>query len=549
MFKNISKKIKYSQQIICLTVISVIAYLPSFNSSFHFDDFNTFANPDFVAIHFVDIIKQFPTRWITYYTFKLNLFPDKFQLFGFHIVNWTIHVACAYLVFLLSFVMITIVRRCKITTINQRTAKLISFFVGAVFALHTLQSQAVIYLSQRAVLISSLCYLLILLNSMRIMLPTTLSYKTYLWMFIFFVVGIFSKEIIISAPIAVIIFIIIFHKLPYQKGRKYLKNKYLIIIAASAFFLPLFSLLILVKFNLHNLFYNLKSLGACPLNLYKENLTFSSYLLTQSVALFRYLLFFLFPVGLNIDHDPLIITSVLTLPFIFSILLIISFVVFAFGMRKRMPIFSFGCAFFFIILLPHSILLPSPDILVEHRAYLAIAGLLWMVVGLALPLLGRYRFQRRTVFAVICAYCIVLTVMTWQRSCVWKTELSLWADAYKKAPYKQRVVNNYACALIDSEQPEQALNIIKHSSLRWQRMLPDVFCTIGYAYEKLNDFDRATNAFETGMKCDNWSNSDVRYNYILFLQKHGCYNKANEQFDLLIELHPNYSKSRNFKIP
>ena len=547
MPRKFFKRTKYFRQIFYLIVISAIAYFPSFNSSFHFDDFNTFANPDFVALPFIDIIKQFPARWITYYTFKLNLYSNTFQLFGFHIVNWAIHVACAYLVFLLSLVLITIVRRRKITIISRKSAILISFFIGAVFALHTLQSQAVIYLSQRAALIASLCYLLILLNSARTMLPTTLSYKTYLWMFIFFAVGIFSKEIIISVPFAVIILILTFRKPPFLDGGKYLKNKYLIIIAVLSFLLPLFSLLILAKFNLHNLFYHLKSLGACPLNLYKENLTFFSYILTQCVALPRYMLFFFFPVGLSIDHNPLIITSVLTLPFILSIVLIISLVAFAFAARKQFPIFSFGCAFYFITLLPHSVLLPSPDIIVEHRTYLAVASLLWMVIGIALPFLARYRILYRLIIIALFASCIILTVMTWKRSCVWKTEFSLWADAYDKAPYKQRVVNNYACALIDSGQPKQAINIIEHASLQWKRMLPDVFCTIGYAYEKLNDFDRATNAFETGMKCDSWSNPDLRYNYIIFLQRYDCYRKAKEELDLLIKLHPDYCKTHNLK--
>jgi hypothetical protein len=62
--------------------------------------------------------------------------------------------------------------------------------------------------------------------------------------------------------------------------------------------------------------------------------------------------------------------------------------------------------------------------------------------------------------------CLLLAVGVWERNHVWRTERSLWEDAYKKAPRRARTTSALAWVLAtdeDDPDPVRALELAKRS--------------------------------------------------------------------------------------
>ena len=72
--------------------MAVIAFLPSFTSSFHFDDYDQIVNAKLKNISAIQIIKTYPaTRWFVFFSFKANASLHGYNVFGYHLVNFIIH--------------------------------------------------------------------------------------------------------------------------------------------------------------------------------------------------------------------------------------------------------------------------------------------------------------------------------------------------------------------------------------------------------------------------------------------------------------------------
>jgi tetratricopeptide (TPR) repeat protein len=112
--------------------------------------------------------------------------------------------------------------------------------------------------------------------------------------------------------------------------------------------------------------------------------------------------------------------------------------------RKSQPIAALGVAWFFLGVLPTSSVVPSPDLLFEHRAYVSLAGFAMA----AAALLGRLRESApaRAAWVAVAAVA-VLGALTARRVGVWDSEASLWSDVVAKSPGKARPRVNLGLAL------------------------------------------------------------------------------------------------------
>jgi tetratricopeptide (TPR) repeat protein len=153
----------------------------------------------------------------------------------------------------------------------------------------------------------------------------------------------------------------------------------------------------------------------------------------------RYVSLVVLPISQTIVHAVYPLTS-LADPRLWTALGVLAVVVvaaLAAGRRDRS--IPFGVAWFFVTLMPSSLLLILADRgqpMAEHRVYLATAGA-FLALGAFVENLARQPLtmaRRRIVLAGTAAVVVVLTGLTVARNRVWADPVQLWGDASEKAP-------------------------------------------------------------------------------------------------------------------
>lgn len=143
----------------------------------------------------------------------LNYYLGAYDPFGYHAVNVLLHVLCAMLLWL-------IVRRTLTLPYFDgnfaATAGFLALSVALLWSLHPLQTEAVIYITQRTELMMTLFYLTTLYSSLRYWSATPLPIREgqgkgsrTLWLVLAIIAcfaGMASKEVMFAAPIIVLLY-------------------------------------------------------------------------------------------------------------------------------------------------------------------------------------------------------------------------------------------------------------------------------------------------------------------------------------------------------
>jgi tetratricopeptide (TPR) repeat protein len=158
----------------------------------------------------------------------------------------------------------------------------------------------------------------------------------------------------------------------------------------------------------------------------------AAYFFTQCRVIWTYVRMFFLPFGQNVDPDIPVSHGLLDYGAILGLAALIAVTAAAWIYRKRWPLASFGVFVFLLLIAPTSSVIPIRDVLAERRAYLPLLGL----ILITLEILRRLQFPRA--IAACAAVLCVSTVLTYQRSNVWSTPLTLWQDSVSKAPRKMR---------------------------------------------------------------------------------------------------------------
>jgi len=542
--KNLSSKETFNRNftitaILLIFCLAVIAFLPSFNSSFHLDDYDQIVNTNLKNISAGQIIKTYPaTRWLVFLSFKANASINGYNVFGYHLVNFVLHLISVFLIFKLTDFLFFFIRRNKPVAMSSFSPKLAALFAAAVFAIHPLQSQPVIYITQRLMLSASLCYLFALYSLARGYLPGKSKVIGWTGAVIAFIFGALCKEIIVTLPVILILMTWIFLQPPNFK--LWTKKNWIIatIVSALIFIIPIIIFMNIIKWDFNQFKQAWNSIGGA-LHINTPGLNRYTYALTQTKVLLKYIGLFLWPVGFQIDPDVKFYATWYSPAFLASSITILFLFVTSWLLRKIAPLILWGILFYFIVMLPQSSIIPTPDLMFEHRAYLGVAGLIWAFLGI-ICLITKYvnyrslKFIVRS-FAVIII--LILAFLTYNRANIWKTELSLWADAYSKSPDKSRVVNNYATALLNNNDMSNAVIILERKLNSSKYVPPFIVTTLANIYAQNGKLNEAKDLYYKSLKAD-YTNPQTRFNLALishFLDEH---KKALYHARALKNLHP-----------
>ena len=204
------------------------------------------------------------------------------------------------------------------------------------------------------------------------------------------------------------------------------------------------------------------------------------YLYTQCWAITHYLLLVVWPSALSVDYSQKVIAGTRGIPGAIVLATFGAAVLFAWRRLPRLGWFAFLGAWFFILLAPSSSVVPIPgEIVAERRIYLALASILvLLIVGAEWSRrMWVKSMSQRQLWLGFGAIAAVLTVTTANRSHTYSSTELLWRDAVNKVPDNPRAWDNLGMALYREGPP----HFTEAEAAFRQAMAQDSTCHFGCA--------------------------------------------------------------------
>lgn len=500
-----------------------VCYTGTFHYPFQFDD-EPFFMREGQAKDLKDIktIWEFnPARFVNFFTFGVNHWIGGADTFGYHIVNFSIHVLNGFVLFWLAG-MLSAKTAENGGDMDKTPWRFYPLSVALIFVTHPIQTQAVTYIWQRATSLSAMFYLLSLALYAKSRLvviamsgsdeaihrfstgrdrlaPLAMTLRrvfqqpssaVFLALSAFSgLAAMFTKQIAVTLPVAVVLMELCFFSGSWSALRQRASK--------LAVFPPL--LLIIPFLSAFGMSRENSDIGTRFMN----TLSHKEYLLTQLNVIVTYIRLMFYPVDQNLDYDyPASKTFGDSLP---SFILLAGLLGVAVAAHKRNRLVSFGVLFFFLALSVESSIFPLEDVIFEHRVYLPSAGFI-MSAGAAL-FMGVERLDRRfgagKVFpatAFVMAVIVTgLSVAARARNEVWRDKETLWLDVVRKSPGKLRGHIHLGMYYAENGNPGEA-ELWYKKALKVNPSSDFAHYKLGKLYEKNGDMDSAISEYAMAQK-------------------------------------------------
>ncbi len=501
-----------------IAVISSAVYVNSLQNSFHFDDQhfiveNTyirdirnipsfFISPKYLSFE-VAFTSHYRPLLITSYA--VNYALGGLQPAGYHAVNLLFHVGSAFLVYLILQAMLF---RDEHKYPPPLQWFIIPIATALIFAVHPFNSEVVNYITARSSVMCSFLYLLSFYFWIRF--RSQKGSYFYIISLLAFILAMLTKEIAITLP-----FILFLYDFYFLRGslRKYLA------------YLPYVLLVIVPYLAYRMMVYGHIVGGTRP---YMQNM------LTQTTVLLKYIQLMFLPVGLTIEHDIKSAGTILNGTVIVAILLFLLVIASAyvlFRLVREWRVVSFFILWFFITLLPTTVI-PLNAILQENRGYLG-AIVFAVIAGVVIS-----RIKRIIMLPALIVLIIVFSFLTVQRNIVWRNDLSLWNDAVAKSPLSARAHDNLGLAWMGFKKYGLALEEFD-KTLEINPKYYLAYYNAGVIYQLQGDLERARWAYEESLKISPGYFRSY-YNAGIVYKKMGALDKAIASYEKAIALDPRH---------
>jgi protein O-mannosyl-transferase len=395
-----------------------LAYHGSFKVPFVFDDdLSILANPT---------IRSWAHAWsppvaggttvsgrpLLNLTFALNFALSGTAPWSYHAFNLLIHLASALLLF--GIVRRTLLRSALAPRFGARSFE-IAVASALLWMLHPLQTESVTYVVQRAESLMGLLFLLTLWCFIRAAEAGNL-FRWYTGAFVACALGMATKEVMAVTPLAVALYDRAF--LADSWRAVWARRRGVHVMLASTW-LGLFALVAATgdrggTFDL-----------TAPAAWWR-------YDLTQFIAVARYLGLAVWPAPLVIDYGTFWVTNLSEV--LVPALLVLTLLIATGIAWRRSPAVAFAGVWFFLILAPTSVLPGTIQMIVEHRTYLPIAGLI--VAGV----IALHAVVGRRTWWVLAAVAMGFGALSARRNTDYATPVRLFTDTVAKRPQNARAM-------------------------------------------------------------------------------------------------------------
>ena len=421
-----------------------VAFHNTFENSFHYDDDHSILqNPHIRSLQnipafFVDpgLFSGLPEarmyRPLVLVSYAFNYAWGEYEVSGYHFFNLLLHLLNIWLVWNLGQ-----------RLLHTRQAAL---FAALLFALHPLMSEPVNYISSRSSLLATVFYLW----GFRVFVKAVdapFSRGKAVEIALLYLAGLGSKSIAFSWPLVGVV--------------------YLYLLAARRVWRLL---LAPVLVGGGYLLFTRAIVGKALLEPVRDHLVQWA---TQIKALSFYLWTMSQPVHLSVEPQFQLARSFGDGPVVLAGAMLLSLVLVAVWGRRHHRRVVFGLAWFFLTLLPSS-LVPLFVLVNEHRLYLPMAGAAF-ALGALLPQRGRWAWPvGGAVLLALLLHCV-------QRNEVWKSEETLWADAVARGPAMARPYANLGKAYLEQGRYREAVEASRQA-IQIDPLLERAYYNIGTAY-------------------------------------------------------------------
>jgi protein O-mannosyl-transferase len=381
------------------------AYWPALHSPFVLDDlYLPYADPNAPALPLASWLRL--QRPLLMFSYWVNYQMGSSDPHVYHTTNVLLHFIVSALV------MLIVARLVECAGVAGRMRTALAVFSGAIFLLHPLQTESVAYIASRSEVLSVLFYY----AAFAVFIYSNQESMT--WFRAISVVALFgaaaaTKEHTLTLPVLILL-------TDFYWSRGGLRRNG-----------ALYALLALTCAGGAVIVWRVL-LGANTAGFKMRDLSPASYFFTQCRVIWIYVRMFFVPFGQNIDPDIPISRGVFDHGAIFGLAALAAAVAAAWIYRKRWPLASFGVFVFLLLIAPVSSVVPIRDVLAERRVYLPFLGLILIV----LEPLRRLQFPQAV--GTCAAALLASTLLTYQRSEIWSSPLTLWQDSVAKSPGKMR---------------------------------------------------------------------------------------------------------------
>jgi len=352
-------------------------------------------------------------RPILNFSFAVSSLFGRENLFSHHLINLLIHCGNALILYgILSLAFGAWHERLKL----RNSAGAWAFIIALLWALHPLQTESVTYIVQRAESLVSLFYLLTLYFFMRAVSLHGRGGKGFLaCSVVCCALGMGSKEVMVSAPLAVLLL-----------DRVFIAGSFLAAWRArKAYYAGLCATWAVLIISIVSSGFRGNTTG------FDHGITWGAYLSTQCYALVHYLRLVIWPHPLIFDYG----CSAVAAPARYIPQAIFLLAIVALGARQlvRNTPAGFLIALVCMLLAPTTFIPVVTQTIAEHRFYLALAPTVVLAAVYADGFLNRKTMLFGGVFLALAA-----GILTYQRNGDYRSIESLWTDTVHKRPINAR---------------------------------------------------------------------------------------------------------------
>ena len=554
--KKLDPHVKIISSLGIISIASLICYANSLHNNFVYDDKAVIVENEQVKdIHNIPLIfitsywegyhwegiekkEQSLYRPLVIFSYALNYLISDLNPFGYHLINFLLHLINSILVFLLCLYLF------------ESWRWISSLVVSLIFATHPIHTEAVTNIVGRAELLCFCFFILALWLYIKArLLKSSHPSLFYLLSLGGYFLALLSKESAITLLGVVILIDWLYRyqgqmKVMLGNGLNEIKRSYLGFLLVTLIY---FILRFLILDNLINP-------GSVTM-LDNPLIAASSWqrIATAIKIIGNYLALLLFPIRLSADYsfNQIPVSTTFFAPgLLCSLFLIVITLGLAFWCSRRVRILSFSIFFFFItVSVTSNLLIIIGTIMAERLLYIPSLGFCIFVVALGQTSLAGVLQKRR----IFCSYSllIIITLLlislyamrTWIRNEDWRDEAHLFSGVVRNAPESARGHNQMAVVHFQNGDYEMALKEAK----RAVEIHPDYkeahYC-LGTTYNKIGHYDKAIVELTRAIRIHHrypsaLLNLGISYHYLK------QYDKAIKTYKHLISIRPNYADAYN----
>lgn len=396
-----------------IVALGALAYANSLHGPFVFDD-PTSITGNATIRHLSDLgtILRTPQgtvsaqgRPLLNLSLAINYAISGQATWSYHLANLLIHLGAALVLF--GILRRTFLARPEV--LRGADAATVAGFTALLWCLHPLQTEAVTYVIQRAESLMSLCYLLTLYCFIRGWRAAAVACC---------VCGMATKENMVSAPFLVLLYDRAVLAGSFREAWRRHWRTYLALFATLAL-----------------LFYCIRVLGhgdrggSVGFDLHVDRV---AYWRTQFVAVTHYLELAFWPHPLVFEYGTFWLYALW--PIWGKVICVAILALAALGALVRAPLAGCAAFLFFAVLAPTSLVPGTTQMIVEHRMYLPLAGVLALTVVALVRAERRCASRLRVVPCVLGGAALALGWATFERNEDYRDAVTLWEKTVELRP-------------------------------------------------------------------------------------------------------------------